>query len=67
MKKSTQTLSVDDVRAIFDDKLAETGLDQVSKRLNLLDKILNSVDNLVGEVNGYREEQVAKQLNLPVS
>jgi hypothetical protein len=57
MKKSPQSLTADDVRDILDDKLRETGLDQVPKRLNLLDKILTSVDKLVGEVKGYREEQ----------
>jgi len=57
MKKSPQSLTADDVRYILDDKLRETGLDQVPKRLNLLDKILTSVDKLVGEVKGYREEQ----------
>jgi HD superfamily phosphodiesterase len=57
MKKSPQSLTVDDVRYVLDDKLRETGLDKVPKRLDLLDKILTSVDKLVGEVKGYREEQ----------
>jgi HD superfamily phosphodiesterase len=57
MKKTSQTLTADDVRYILDDKLQETGLDQVPKRLDLLDRILTSVDKLVGEVKGYREEQ----------
>lgn len=57
MKKISRSLSADDVRDILDDKLRETGLDQVPKRLNLLDKILTSVDKLVGEVKGYREQQ----------
>lgn len=45
------------MRDILDDKFRETGLDQVPKRLDLLDKILTSVDKLVGEVKGYREQQ----------
>lgn len=49
MKKVPQ-LSADDVRDILDDKLRQTGLDQVPKRLNVLDKILTSVDKIVGEV-----------------
>lgn len=57
MKKVTRLLTGDDVRDILDDKLRETGLDQVPKRLDLLDRILHSVDKLVGEVKGYREEQ----------
>ena len=57
MKKQPQPLALDDVREILDDKLRETGLDQIPKRLDLLDKILTSVDKLVGEVKGYREEQ----------
>ena len=57
MKKVSRSLSADDVRDILDDKLRETGLDQVPQRLNLLDKILTSVDSLVGEVKGYREQQ----------
>lgn len=57
MKTSKRPLGADDVRYILDDKLRETGLDQVPKRLNILDKILTSVDRLVGEVKGYREEQ----------
>jgi len=57
MKKSSQPLSADDVRDILDEKLRETGLDQVPKRINLLDKILTSVDKLVGEVRDYREQQ----------
>ena len=40
------------MRDILENKLRETGLDQVPKRLNLLDKILTSVDKLVGEVKG---------------
>ncbi len=83
MKKTSRSLSADDVRDILDDKLRETGLDQVPKRLNLLDKILTSVDSLVGEVKGYREQQelnsgtlaghddriekVEKHLHLPIS
>lgn len=50
-------ITSDDVRDILDDKLRETGLDQVPKRLDLLDKILTSIDKLVGEIKGYREEQ----------
>lgn len=57
MKKISPSLTADDVRDIFDDKLRDTGLDQVPKRLDLLDKILTSVDKLVGEVKGYREQQ----------
>lgn len=57
MKKSPPPLTGDDVRYILDDTLRETGLDQVPKRLNLLDRILTSVDKLVGEMKGYREEQ----------
>lgn len=57
MKKAMKVLTGDDVRYILDDKLRETGLDQVPKRLDILDKILTSVDKLVGEVKGYREEQ----------
>lgn len=57
MKKSPRALVADDVRDILTDTLRETGLDQVPKRLDLLDKILISVDKLVGEVKGYREEQ----------
>jgi hypothetical protein len=57
MKKVSRSLAADDVRYILDDKFRETGLDQVPKRLDLLDKILVSVDKLVGEVKGYREEQ----------
>ncbi len=57
MKKSLPRLTGDDVRDILDDKLRESGLDQVPKRLNLLDKILISVDKLVGEIKGYREQQ----------
>lgn len=53
MKKLPQSLTGDDVRDILDDKLRETSLDQVPKRLNLLDKILTSVDKLVGEIKGY--------------
>ena len=60
MKKIPQPLTADDVHDILDDKLRETGLDQVPKRINILDKILTSVDKLVGEIKGYREEQ---QLN----
>lgn len=56
MKTKTKPLSAYDVRYILDNKLRETGLDQVPKRLDLLDKILTSVDALVGEVKGYREE-----------
>ncbi len=83
MKKIPQSLSADDVRDILDDKLRETGLDQVPKRLNLLDKILTSVDKLVGEVKDYREQQelnsgklaehddriekVEKHLHLPIN
>lgn len=83
MKQTTRSLSGDDVRDILDDKLRETGLDQVPKRLDLLDKILTSVDKLVGEVKGYREEQelnstklaghddriekVEKHLHLPIA
>jgi len=61
MKKSLQPLTPDDVRNIidekFDEKFRETGLDQVSKRLNTLDKILTSVDGIAGEMKAYREEQ----------
>jgi HD superfamily phosphodiesterase len=57
MKKTTQPLTADDVRDILDDKLRETKLDQVPKRLDLLDKIFTSVDKLVGEIKGYREQQ----------
>jgi hypothetical protein len=57
MKKPSLSLNADDVRDILDDKFRETGLDQVPKRLDLLDKILTSVDKLVGEVKGYREQQ----------
>ena len=57
MKKITRSLTSDDVRFILDTTLRETGLDQVPKRLDLLDKILTSVDKLVFEVKGYREEQ----------
>lgn len=57
MKTITQPLTGHDVRDILDDTLRETGLDQVPKRLDLLDKILTSVDKLAGEVKGYREEQ----------
>lgn len=57
MKKSPLSLTANDVRDIFDDKLRETGLDQVPKKLDLLDKILTSVDKLVSEIKGYREEQ----------
>lgn len=47
MKKILQQpLNADDVRGILDDKLRETGLDQVPKRLDLLDKILTSVNKL---------------------
>ena len=83
MKKTSRSLSADDVRDILDDKLRETELDQVPKRLNLLDKILISVDKLVGEVKGYREQQelnsakladhddrigkVEKHLHLPIA
>jgi len=57
MKKLPQTLGANDVRDIIDDKFRETGLDSVPKRLNLLDKILDSVDKLVGEIKAYREQQ----------
>ena len=57
MKKTTRPLNADDVRYILDDKLRETGLDQVPKRLDLLDRILTSVDKLVGEIQAKREEQ----------
>jgi hypothetical protein len=57
MKKLSTSLTADDVRYILDDKLRKTGLDQVPKRLDILDKILTSVDKLVGEVKGYREQQ----------
>lgn len=57
MKKSPLPLTLDDVRYVLDEKLRETGLSEVPKRLNLLDKILTSVDKLVGEVKGYRVEQ----------
>jgi len=57
MKKTPRALSTDDVRYILDNTLQKSGLDQVPKRLDLLDKILTSVDNLIGEVKGYREEQ----------
>ncbi|MCX6792153.1 MAG: hypothetical protein NT149_03900 [Candidatus Gottesmanbacteria bacterium] len=61
MKKSLRPLAADDVRDILDDKLRETGLDQVPKKLDLLDKILVSVDKLVEEIKGYREEQTFHQ------
>ena len=83
MKKLAPSFTADDVRDILDDKLRETGLDQVPKRLDLLDKILTSVDKLVGEVKEYREQQelnsgkladhddriekVEKHLHLPVA
>jgi len=57
MKKPSRSLNAVDVRYILDDKFRETGLDQVPKRLDLLDKIFTSVDKLVGEVKGYREQQ----------
>lgn len=57
MKKLPISLSGADVRDILDDKLRETGLDQVPKRLDLLDKILTSVDKLIGEIKNYREQQ----------
>ena len=57
MKSKKQTLTADDVRYIVTDTLEQTGLTDVPKRLNKLDKILESVDALVGEVKGYREEQ----------
>lgn len=57
MKKTTRTLTADDVRDILDDKFRETGLDQVPKRLDLLDKMFTSIDKLVGEIKGYREQQ----------
>ena len=50
MKTVTQLLTAHDVRYILDDTLRETGLDQVPKRLDLLDKILTSVDELADEV-----------------
>ena len=50
-------MNADDVKYILEDTLRETRLDQVPKRLDLLDKILTSVDKLVGEIKGYREEQ----------
>ena len=56
--KRNNALTANDVRSIIDDKLEESGLDQVPKKLNLLDKILVSIDKLVGEVKDYREEQV---------
>lgn len=46
MKKTVRILTGDDVRDILDDKLRETGLDQVPKRLDILDRILTSVDKL---------------------
>ena len=58
MKKLSKNLTASDVRFIVKDEMIDMGLDQVSKKLNLLDKILNSIDKLVGEVKGYREEQV---------
>ncbi|OGG15829.1 hypothetical protein A3D78_02885 [Candidatus Gottesmanbacteria bacterium RIFCSPHIGHO2_02_FULL_39_14] len=57
MKKANQNLTGGDVRSIVKDELIDMGLDQVPKKLNLLDKILSSVDKLVGEVKSYREEQ----------
>lgn len=57
MKNTQRALNADDVRDILDDKLRKTELDQVPKRLDLLDRILTSVDKLVGEIKGYREQQ----------
>jgi HD superfamily phosphodiesterase len=57
IKTTSRPLNADDVRDILDDKLRETGLDQVPKRLDLLDRILTSVDKLVEEIKGYREQQ----------
>lgn len=57
MKKLSKNLTASDVRYIVKDELTEMGLDRVSKKLNLLDKIHISIDKLVGEVKGYREEQ----------
>ena len=55
--KTNDSLTQEDVRSIVKDELIDMGLDQVPKKLNLLDKILVSIDKLVGEVKGYREEQ----------
>lgn len=57
MKQRRQSVTADDVRYIITDTLEQTGLDKVPKKLETLDKILESVDKLVGEVKGYREEQ----------
>ena len=56
--KTNDSLTQEDVRSIVKDELIDMGLDQVPKKLNLLDKILVSIDKLVGEVKDYREEQV---------
>jgi len=60
MKKPSRSLKADDVRYILDDKFHETGLDQVPKKLDLLDKILISVDKLVDEVKEYRTDFLAQ-------
>lgn len=57
MKSKRRALTAEDVRYVVTDTLEQTGLDKVPKKLETLDKILDSVDKLVGEVKGYREEQ----------
>src|SRR3989344_2314524 len=61
MKKSSSQLTANKVRSIVKGQLIDLGLDEVPKKLKLLDnkldRIYNSVDKLVGEVKGYREEQ----------
>ena len=45
--KTNDSLTQEDVRSIVKDELIDMGLDQVPKKLNLLDKILASIDKLV--------------------
>ena len=45
--KTNDSLTQEDVRSIVKDELIDMGLDQVPKKLNLLDKILVSIDKLV--------------------
>ena len=47
--KTNDSLTQEDVRSIVKDELIDMGLDQVPKKLNLLDKILVSIDKLVSE------------------
>ena len=47
--KKNNNLTQEDVRSIVKDELIDMGLDQVPKKLNLLDKILVSIDKLVSE------------------